>query len=319
MTDLKVRRLRFDFAAPVPMVWQPENPMFSHAVNLMSFIAICFEKMIVDAVQEAKPHFTDPEVASEANSFLRQEAQHANAHRQHVTALVQRYPGLQHTFDAIMASYDHMTSTKPLSYRLAYIADLEATFTPSFKFLLDNEDFMFRPGDDRVASLLLWHMVEEVEHRSSALVIYNAVVGRRTYRLRILPSVIRHIMGTLVPIYIEDVNTHVPEEDRVLDLRALSASWRIRELVRALVGRDRLTRTAAPPMLKAVDRHDKRQALRGLILSQNPYFDPANEVLPSFAGQWFERYERGDDVTRWYGRQATGAPRTLRSPDPGPC
>jgi hypothetical protein len=57
-------------------------------------------------------------------------------------------------------------------------------------------------------------------------------------------------------------------------------------------------------MLKAVDRKDKRQSLRGLILSQNPYFDPANEALPSFAGEWFERYERGDDVTHWYGSQA---------------
>jgi predicted metal-dependent hydrolase len=301
MTDLKVRRLRFDFAAPVPVVWQPDNPMFSHAVNLMSFIAICFEKMIVDAVQEAKPHFTDPEVASEANAFLRQEAQHANAHRQHVTALIRRYPGLQHTLDAIMASYDHMTDAKSLAYRLAYIADLEATFTPSFKFLLDNEDIMFRPGDDRVASLLLWHMVEEVEHRSSAVVIYNAVVGKRMYRLRILPSVVRHIMGTLVPIYVNGMNTQVPEKDRVLDLRVMSISWRIHEQFHALVNRDHLT---PPPMLKAVDRKGKSQALRGLVLSQNPYFDPADEAIPSFAGQWFDRFERGDDVTHWYGSQA---------------
>jgi len=119
---------------------------------------------------------------------------------------------LQETFDAIMASYDRMTNTKPLAYRLAYIADLEATFTPSFRFLLDNADIMFRPGDDRVASLLLWHRVEEVEHRSSALIIYNAVVGRRLYRLRILPGVIRHITGALVPIYISGVNAHVPRE-----------------------------------------------------------------------------------------------------------
>jgi len=304
MTDLKVRRLRFDFTAPVPMVWHPENPRFSHAVNLMSFIAICFEKMIVEAVQEAKPRFTDPEVASEANAFLRQEAQHANAHRQHVAALIRRHPGLQETFDAIMASYDHVTSTKPLAYRLAYIADLEATFTPSFRFLLDNEDTMFRPGDDRVASLLLWHMVEEVEHRSSALIIYNAVVGRRLYRLRILPSVVRHIMGTLVPIYVDGVNTHVPEKDRVLDLRVMSVSWRIREQLRSLMSRNGSGGNLTPPMLKAVDRKDKRQALRGLTLSQNPYFDPADEALPSFAGEWFDRYERGDDVTHWYGSQA---------------
>lgn len=109
MTDLKVRRLRFDFSEPVPVVWHPGNPAFSHAVNLMSFTAMCFEKMIVEAVNEAKPRITDPEVAAEANAFLRQEAQHANAHRQHVSALITQYPGLQNTLDALMPSWPPTT------------------------------------------------------------------------------------------------------------------------------------------------------------------------------------------------------------------
>lgn len=304
MTDLQVRRLRFDFSAPVPMVWHPENPMFSHAVNMMSFIAICFEKMIVEAVQEAKPHFTDPEVASEANAFMRQEAQHANAHRQHVTALVRRYPGLQETLDEIMASYDFVTKTTSLEYRWAYIANLEAMFTPTFRFLLDNESVMFRPGDDRVASLLLWHMVEEVEHRSSALILYDTVVGKRLYRLRVLPSVIRHLMGTLVPIYENGVNAHVPEQDRVIDPHQMSISGRVRARLHSLALRGRSERGLAPPMLGNVSRKDKRLALHGLILSQNPFFDPGGESVPAFAREWFDRYERGDDVTHWYGGQA---------------
>jgi predicted metal-dependent hydrolase len=279
MTDLKVRRVRFDFSQPVPVVWHPANPVFSHAVNLMSFIAICFEKMIVDAVQEAKPQFSDQEVASEASAFVRQEAQHANAHRQHVTALIKQYPGLQKTFDAMMASYDEITASKSLAYRLAYIANLEATFTPSFKFLLDNEDKLFRPGDDRVASLLLWHMVEEVEHRSSSLIIYNAVVTKRTYRLRVLPGVVRHIMGTLVPLYIDGMNAHVPRGERILDARILSASWRMRQRLRSIKRRNH-EKHEPLTMLNGVQRKDKRDALRGLILSQNPYFDPADERLP---------------------------------------
>ena len=88
----------------------------------------------------------------------------------------------------MLASFDHVTATKPLEFRLAYVADLEATFTPSFKMLLDNEETLFRPGDDRVASLFMWHFVEEVEHRSSALVIYDAVVGEPWYRIRALPA-----------------------------------------------------------------------------------------------------------------------------------
>lgn len=301
MTDLTVRRPPFDFAAPVPVVWQPDNPRFSHAGNMLSFIAIGFEKMIVEAVREAEPHFTDPEVAAEADAFLRQEAQHANAHRQHVTALIRRYPGLRETLEEITAAYDRMTGTKSLEFRLAYIANLEATFTPTFRFLLDNEDIMFRPGDDRVASLLLWHLVEEVEHRSSALLIYNTVVGRRLYRLRVLPAVIRHTMGTLAPIYIRGMSAHVPAADHGLDIDLMAVSSPIRVRLSRLRGRNRFRTEMPPPMLENVCRRDKRRALHGLILSQNPFFDPAGEAIPSFAGQWFDRYERGDDVTHWYG------------------
>lgn len=303
MTDLKVRRIRFDFSQPVPVVWHPANPAFSHAVNLMSFIAICFEKMIVEAVQEARPSFTDPEVATEAQAFLRQEAQHANAHRQHVTALIKQYPGLQQTFDAIMSSYDAMTRTRSLAYRLAYIANLEATFSPSFKFLLDNEDRLFRPGDDRVASLLLWHMVEEVEHRSSALTIYNAVIGKRLYRLRVLPSVARHIMSGLLPLYIDGMNTHVPEPDRVIDARTMSLTWRVKQLAGTVTRQQRSRHQEVSGILDGVDRHDKLTALRGLVRSQNPFFDPAAEDVPDFAEQWFTRYEQGDDIAHWYGSQ----------------
>ena len=179
MTTLEVRRPKFDFTGDVPWEWNPANPQFSFFMNATSMIAICFEQFLVAAVQEAKPLITDPEVAAEATAFLRQEAQHSSTHRKHVAALIKRYPGLQHTFDAAMASFDDVTNTTPLKFRLAYIADLEATFTPSFKMMLDNEATLFRPGDDRVASLLLWHFVEEVEHRSSALVILRCRGGRQ--------------------------------------------------------------------------------------------------------------------------------------------
>jgi predicted metal-dependent hydrolase len=145
VTDLQIRRIRFDFDDAVPFNWNPGNPAFSTYMNMVSIIAICFEKMIVSAVREAMPQITDPAAVEEAEAFLRQEAQHANSHRQHVRALIRSYPGLQQTFDASIAAYDRVTATTPLAYRLAYIADLEATFTPFFKMLLDYEDILFRP------------------------------------------------------------------------------------------------------------------------------------------------------------------------------
>ena len=97
--------------------------------------------------------------------------------------------------------------------------------------MLDNEETLFRPGDDRVASLLMWHFVEEVEHRSSALVIYDAVVGEAWYRIRALPGVIKHLMGVMA-IIANGVNAHVPETDRKVDARTLLPAFGLRQALR---------------------------------------------------------------------------------------
>jgi predicted metal-dependent hydrolase len=306
VTDLEVRRPKFDFTGDVSWEWNPQNPAFSFFMNATSIIAICFEQMIVAAVQEAKSLITDPEVAAEATSFLRQEAQHSSTHRKHVNALIKRYPGLQQTFDNAMASFDEVTATTPLKFRLAYIADLEATFTPSFKMLLDNEDTLFRPGDDRVASLLMWHFVEEVEHRSSALVIYDAAVGDAWYRIRALPAVAKHLMRVMA-IVADGVNVHVPEADRKVDARTLLPAFGMRQSLRQKIpfGGKR-SAPAVPMAFASVPRKEILIAAGRVLLSQTPFHNPAHERLPEFADRWFQRWERGGDVTRWYTGELVG-------------
>jgi hypothetical protein len=40
-----------------------------------------------------------------------------------------------------------------------------------------------------------------------------------------------------------------------------------------------------------------------ILLSQTPFRNPEHEPLPEFADRWFERWDRGGDVTRWYGAE----------------
>jgi predicted metal-dependent hydrolase len=306
MTALEVRRPKFDFTGDVPWEWNPANPQFSFFMNATSIIAICFEQMIVAAIQEAKPLITDPEVATEATAFLRQEAQHSSTHRKHVAALIRRYPGLQHTLDAAIASFEEVTKTATLKFRLAYIADLEATFTPSFKMMLDNEATLFRPGDERVASLFMWHFVEEVEHRSSALVIYDAAVGDSWYRIRALPGVVRHLMGVM-RIIADGVNEHVPEPDRKVDARTLLPTFGLRETLRQRLPFARRHATPAmPSAFSTVSRKQRLIAAGRVLLSQAPFHDPAHEPLPAFADRWFAKWNSGGDVTCWYTSQPVG-------------
>lgn len=301
MTDLIVRKMPFAFAeSPVPFCWNEDNPAFSSMANAVSFLAVAFEKMIGAMIPEAMPLIADPAIAAEADAFARQEGQHSMAHRQHTKALIKRYPGLKETLDEVIATYDALTSDTELRYRLAYTADLEATFTPAFKLMLDNDAALFAPGDDRVASLFLWHFVEEVEHRSSALIIYDAVVEDPWYRMRVAPSVFAHVWAAL-RVACEGFNKHVPLADRRVD--ALSM-FGMQARKKALL--QRFPRLGVPydgPVDNAFRRLPKREmltAFTGVVRSQIPGHDPAHEKLPDLAQEWFDRYEAGYEVTRWY-------------------
>lgn len=300
MTDLEVRRVRFDFAGDVvPFVWNPQRPAFAMQCNLISFFAPGFEKFIVDATREALPLIRDPEIAAEANAYLRQEAQHSAAHASHVRALTRRWPGLRETMDEVTASFDHLTATKPLAWRLGYTAVIEATFTPYFTVFLDHEDTLFAPGDERVASLFLWHFVEEIEHRSSALRVYDAVHDSYVYRLKTIGGVVAHI-HEILRIISRGFRTHVPDSDGgalaalIPEGLSVSALRHAQRATRELSSGGRATYAGVP-------RRELVSMIAGLVRSQGPGHDPATERLPAFASRWFERFHREPkSAARWY-------------------
>lgn len=305
MTDLLVRKMRFAFADyPVPFLWNEANPAFSSMANAVSFLAIAFEKMIGRMVPEAIPLIKDPAIVDEAEAFVRQEGQHSMAHRQHAKGLIRSYPGLKQTLDEVVQAFDELSANTPLKYRLAYTADLEATFTPVFKLMLDHDDTLFAPGDDRVASLFLWHFVEEVEHRSSALIIYDAVVDDPWYRMRVAPSVFRHVWAVL-RLAAEGFNEHVPLEDRRVDaLSMFGVQRRRKELLRRLRLASGLDEGPFGSAFGHLPVRDQLTALKGVVRSQIPGHNPACEAVPALADEWFARYEAGYDVTQWYNAPA---------------
>lgn len=300
MSDIQVRRVRFDLSADdIPFVWNPAKPSFSMQCNVVSFFAPGFEKLIVDATREAIPLMRDPAQIEEANDYLRQEAQHSAAHVRHINALCRRWPGLQETMDEVIASYDRLTATKPLEWRLAYTAIIENTFTPYFKVFLDHEDKLFQPGDDRVASLFIWHFVEEIEHRSSALMVYNAVHNNFAYRAKTIPGVMKHL-SEIISIITTGFQKHVPAEDGGEFARLIPTGLSPRALRDSIKATKQLEKPGQATYA-GVPRRELISMLMGLIRSQGPGHDPAREKLPGFAGRWFNRYdEEPKSAARWY-------------------
>ena len=218
-----VRSPRFRIDDTVPFQWQPANPGFGLFGNTFTFLAIAFERYIVSATRQAEVRFSDAAVADEASAFVRQEAQHARAHRAHAKAMISQYPGLEETYAAANSAYDELLEREDVEFHLAYIANLEATFTPLFKMVFDNRRLLFEGADERVGTLLLWHFAEEIEHRSSALLIHHHVTPDRWYRVRKAPKVFDHV-ARIYKLVLAGFEEHVPPGDRLISTKDVSPS-----------------------------------------------------------------------------------------------
>ena len=278
MSNLEVRKFDWDFEG-IPFVWNPEQPRFSVLMNQITFVIVPFERFICRAMVEAESRITDPAIKAEARLFRGQEGVHAAAHRRHANALLERYPGLQSIIDESQQAYDEMAESQPLEYHLAYAGGLEAIFTPLFKMIIDHRAALFGGGDQRLASMLLWHFCEEIEHRSSALMVYDHVVVSYWYRIKNTRSFQAHA-GGLFAMAIEEFKKHVPDVPHS-----------------AYEGNP----FADVPTMARV-----RSAL-GILSSQAPWHDPTFQPLPAYYDEWVARYSAGDDVTRVYGRPPTTA------------
>ena len=276
MSDLTMRRLPWEFEG-VDFVWNRDDPAFAITMNKVSFFAVGFEKYICQAMRDAEPLITDPAVLQECKDFRSQESVHSMAHRKHAKALIARHPGLQEALDVSIELYDELYAAHDLKYHLAYVGGLESIFTPSFRLMLDNRETLFSKGDARVASLFLWHFCEEIEHRSSGVMIYDHVYGEYFYRVSRFKEFMRHV-GKVIEAITEVFRKVFPE----LPDEAFT-SYSNHQLPR--IG--------------------KLRSAAGIMLAQLPWHNPVRQTLPKYFDEWIARFERGEDMTRTYGVGAT--------------
>jgi Predicted metal-dependent hydrolase len=213
--------------------------------------------------------------------------------------MMAQYPGLEETYAAANAAYDELLEREDVEFHLAYIACLEATFTPLFKMVLDHRRQLFEGSDERVGTMLLWHFVEEIEHRSSALVIHHDVTPDRWYRVRKGPKVFDHV-ARIYKLILSGFEEHVPLKDRPISTKLVSPSGLYLSELRDRF-QPRRTGDEYGSLLSQVPGHDLRTMLWRETRGQMPRHNPANEPLPARVDCWHAAYNAGgrrDDLRR---------------------
>ena len=181
--DIEVRKVPFEFADDVPAVWNPGRPEWSHMMNGASLTMPYLEPFLIKNVREALESIDDEELRADAKAFVGQEAQHYTNHRRYNESLKnQGYSILSDVEDTFVEDYKRLEK-RSLAWRLAYTAGFESMTMGVTEWLINKRESLFRDADPRVVSLVLWHMVEETEHKSVAFDVFQNVSGNYWLRL----------------------------------------------------------------------------------------------------------------------------------------
>ncbi len=116
------------------------------------------------------------------------------------------------------------------------------------------------------------------------------------YRVKCVRRTFRHV-GTIASTVAKAFDEHIPFEDR-----GASAEQVMSSALGSEFGYRMRRRSGPPPVFHAVPTARLFTMLWRLALSQTPHHDPANQPLPDWVATWMREYDRGTDMTTFFGR-----------------
>lgn len=178
--DIVVRRPELEYA-DLPRHWLGGNMFATHMVNGLNLLFPWGERYFVRSVNRYLPHIEDLEQRKDVRAFFGQEGRHANEHERFFGALEAQGFELREYLDWYETWADRLNAVTPPALALAATAAAEH-FTASFADAALREGLLDR-ADPGVRALLLWHAVEEIEHKAVAYDVLQTVAP--SYLLRV--------------------------------------------------------------------------------------------------------------------------------------
>src|SRR5437588_7827095 len=167
----------------------------SHVLAVLSSVFPDGEDYFVRSVEAVRDRIEDPKLREDVEGFIGQESMHGREHR----ALNERLAELGYPTRAIGVYVQKLTSFRErfTSQRvnLAFTAALEHYTATLAETLLNDPDARAEIGHDGVRYLLMWHALEESEHKAVAFDVYKAMGG--TERMRVATMWLIHLTFVL--------------------------------------------------------------------------------------------------------------------------
>jgi hypothetical protein len=261
LNGILVRKVPFAFPSDFQPHWNPDDPVLSQLINGTSIQLPYMEPFIINAIREATKHITDPALKQEAKAWIGQESQHFMQHRRFNEVLIAKgYPQLREREQ----EYEELRK-RPLKYQVAYTAGFETLALATAHAMIADRARLFRGADPAVASLWLWHVVEDIEHKNLAFDVYQHIYGDYWYRVYGMFAALVHLFQMVRGSYMV-----------LLKAEGLWGKWKTHWAIKKFAVRFFTS------------------ALPGILRHALPWHHPSHVADPAWMKEWVVLFDKGE-------------------------
>jgi predicted metal-dependent hydrolase len=188
MSKILPRNVQFDFNIEMEKYWFGNNTLLTAWMSALSSMFPPGEKEFIRSIRAYEDQIIDPALQRDIKGFIGQEGFHQLNHKR-VNAYVEEKTGLKITALEQQVSDNIRDVLKAGKFsdaqRLASTVCLEHITAIMGEWMLRNKE-AFDPAPTIFRELIMWHGVEELEHKSVAFDVYMKCVGDRKMLRRVM-------------------------------------------------------------------------------------------------------------------------------------
>lgn len=185
--EIKPRRMQFPFEKVEGTYFYNNNALITAFMACLSSTFPPGEAEFIASVRQYRDKIKDPVLLDQIKGFIGQEGHHSHQHKRANEIITERgldANRLERHLDKDIKkflTYKHATP----KFRLAMTVCMEHITAVMAEYALTHPH-MTEPMDDRIQELILWHAVEEIEHKSVAFDVYMQTEGDQKYLRRVM-------------------------------------------------------------------------------------------------------------------------------------
>jgi len=188
---LPVRRIRFRYPDDLDPAWIKDVPEFAYAANGLSLLMPHAEPLFIKAVRSAMGDLDD-DLRRRTECYIKQEVGHYSEHKRFNEILRRHHPSVTRVERWMQRCADWIATKRSRNFNLAFASGGEIMSFLLARWVDKHAGALFAGAEPVPTTLFMWHLAEEVEHKSSASEVYEAVDGSK------IRYALAMVMGTVL-------------------------------------------------------------------------------------------------------------------------